>query len=528
MFFTKPVSSRLSAALATAAVLAGTLAACGSSGHHKTAAESWPEPNGIMPVAAPPKDQSLALNHPIQAAFHPPAKRPNLLMITVDDAAWADMPYMKTLQKTLAAHGTTLTDGLSPTPLCVPARASLLSGQYATNHHARSITGENGGYTSFNEAHTLPIWLQQAGYNTYFIGKYLNGYGENGTENQIPPGWTSWNASLDPTTYSFENEKFNQNGNIHTLPGYITDVDSTMSNSLLAQQAHSKKPWYMWVNYVAPHQGGGMEPSDPKLGCTPSGKPFGTTRPAQSDEGTFSGIQLPHTPDMFEKDTSDKVIIPEVHVPVSMPCRAVFRYAHEQRVEALQDVDRALGRTLDTLKRTGQLANTEVVFTSDNGFALGEHNLSGKLWYFQPILSVPMYIMGPGVPAGKKSSLPVSNADWAPTFAALAGAKITGLSPDGSNIFPYLRTQATQRIIPIAGWGPHNGVKPKYVGVTIGKWLYVRHNQKQEAYDRAVDPYELNNIINDPRFHSQVARLRQLTRQYAMCAGDTCSHAFYR
>lgn len=522
-------SSRLPLALATVAVLAGALTACGSTEPHSHPAfrPPYPEPSGVMPVPPPPKHQPL-LGRQLRAAFHRPATRPNLLMITVDDAAWPDMRYMKTLQHTLVKDGTTLTDGISPTPLCVPARASLLSGQYATNHHARSITGENGGYAAFDEAHTLPVWLQDAGYHTYFIGKYLNGYGENGTGTQVPPGWTSWNASLDPSTYSFENETFNQNGTVSTLPGYITDVDSDLSNNLLSQQAGSTTPWYMWVNYVAPHQGGGMEPSDPTLGCAPDGGPLGTTRPAPEDEGTYAGIQLPHGPDMFEKDTSDKVIIPQVHVPVSAPCRAVFRYAHEQRVEALQDVDRALARTLETLKSTGQLSRTEVVFTSDNGFALGEHNLSGKLWYFHDILSVPMYIMGPGVPAGRTSRLPVSNADWAPTFAALAGAKITGLTPDGSNIFPYLRTDASARIIPIAAWGPRSGLHPKYTGVTVGPWTYVRHGDEEEAYDRAVDPYELSNIARDPRYRHDVARLRRMTRQYAACAGDTCSHAFYR
>lgn len=523
-----PWSSRRILALATAAVVASTLGACGASHRAPYAAPRTPYPSGVMPVAGPSQKTALHLNRPIRASFRPPARRPNLLMITVDDAAWADMPYMKTLQKTLAAHGTTLTDGISPTPLCVPARASLLSGQYATNDHARAIDGEDGGYAAFDEAHTLPVWLQDAGYRTYFVGKYLNGYGENGSEHDVPPGWTDWNASVDPTTYSFMNETFDRNGTVTTMPGYITDVDSDLSNRLIAQQQGSAKPWYMWVNYVAPHQGGGMEPGDPTLGCAPNGSPLRTTRPAPRDEGTFAHLQLPREPDMFEKNTSDKVLVSQVHVPVSKACRAVFRYAHEQRVEALQDVDRALGRTLDTLRRTGQLAHTEVVFTSDNGFALGEHNLSGKLWYFRDILSVPMYIMGPGVPAGKKSRLPVSNADWAPTFAALAGARITGLHPDGSNIFPYLSTDAAERIIPIAAWGPNDGTRAKYTGVTVGEWTYVRRGKKEEAYDRAVDPYELNNVAHDPRYRSEVARLRRLTRRYADCAAETCSHAFYR
>ena len=116
-------------------------------------------------------------------AGHPLAKTPNL------DA--------------LAARGTRFVDAYTSCPICVPARASLLSGQYAHNHGAVTINGVGGGVQAFDQHRTLPVWLQRAGYRTMFVGKYLNGYGEQDAPTYVPPGWSSWHATVDPTTYNF-------------------------------------------------------------------------------------------------------------------------------------------------------------------------------------------------------------------------------------------------------------------------------------------------------------------------------------
>jgi arylsulfatase A-like enzyme len=180
-----------------------------------------------------------------------------------------------------------------------------------------------------------------------------------------------------------------------------------------------------------------------------------------------------------------------------------------------------------TLRQTGQLDNTYVVFTSDNGYVLGEHNLTGKLWYFREIVGVPMLVRGPGLPHGTKSAAPVTNADWAPTFAALAGAT-PARTVDGVNVLPWLDQRAHTRVVPIEAYPVGGGRKPVYTGVLAGPWTYVEDGDgRGEAYYRKVDPWENHSLRQDPRYRSQVRELAALTERYADCAGDTCPKDFY-
>jgi len=166
--------------------------------------------------------------------------------------------------------------------------------------------------------------------------------------------------------------------------------------------------------------------------------------------------------------------------------------------------------------------------TSDNGYFVGEHSLNGKLWYFRDSVRVPMFIRGPGVPKGITSQAPVTNADWAPTFAALAGAKMQR-KEDGTNVMPWLASKADRRVIPIAGWPVHGGLTPLYTGVMVGPWTYVRGKRGggEMYYDRS-DPYQLYNLYSDPRFASQRKELRKLWLQARDCAGSSCPRTFMK
>ena len=486
-------------------------------------------PKGPAPVRAPGQQDQVLPGKPLSAGpFTQPRRQPNLLMITVDDAAQKDMQYLPHVQHLMADQGTTLDNGLAPTPICVPARASLVSGQYSHNHGAVTINGAGGGFKAFEDEDTLPVWLQQAGYDTMFIGKYLNGYGEDGSETYVPPGWSDWRATVDPSTYNFVRPTVNDNGTDRTYHQYSSDLFSDLTVDMLDDPARQQKPWYLWVNYVAPHTGGPDAKDDPQVLHPDDKSPIKTTTPAPEDENTFDSLDLPRTPDMFEEDTSDKAIIRAVHRRVDAVHRQEMREARQQRIEALQAVDRAVARTVRTLRRTGQLDNTYIVFTSDNGYVLGEHNLDGKLWYFREIAGIPMYIRGPGIAKGARSDAPVTNADWAPTFAALADAKPTR-KVDGTNVLPWLDTRASRRVVPIEGYPVQGGTTPLYTGVVVGPWTYVENKRgRAELYYRNVDPWQLDNLRRDPRYHQQYKQLRDLTRKYADCAGSECPSDFYR
>jgi arylsulfatase A-like enzyme len=216
------------------------------------------------------------------------------------------------------------------------------------------------------------------------------------------------------------------------------------------------------------------------------------------------------------------------HRDISSVRRDELKEARQQRIESLQSVDRAVARTVRTLRESGQLDNTYIALTSDNGYALGEHNLEGKLWYFREIVDVPMYLRGPGIARGATSAAPVTNADWAPTFAALAGATPTR-KVDGTNVVPWLRTGASRRVVPIEAYPVKGGETPLYTGVVVGPWTYVENRRgRGELYYREVDPWQLHSLRRDPRYRDQVKELRSLTQKYADCAGQECPSDFYR
>lgn len=518
---------------AAATVIAGLaisaigLAACSPSSSTPTPDEpqqlprNTGAPSGQQPVPSPSADDLELLGSELTTTPAPrPVSQPNLLMITVDDATVDDLADMPAVQSQLVDQGLNLTNGIAPTPICVPARASLLTGQYTHNHGALTINGDGGGVSSFDDAGTLPVWLRDAGYDTMFVGKYLNGYGQDVPVEYVPPGWTDWQATIDPTTYNYLQPTFSDNGQRHEWAGYSTDVISQVSQNLLAAPERADQPWYLWVNYVAPHFGGPRESDDPGLK---------TPAVAEKYRDSFADRELPTTPDMFEQDVSDKVLTGATQRRWGPEGRASLRELNQQRLESLQSVDDAVAATLDTLRRTGQLDNTYVVFTSDNGYAVGQHNVNGKLWPYEEILTVPMVISGPGLPRGTSSSTPVTNADWAPTFAALAGAMPTR-AVDGIDVWPWL-TRSSERVIPIEGYplkgGPNR--KRRYLGVTVGEWLYVRNpgGGGEELYHHGEDPHELHNLAGDPRFTEMRDQLRELTAETADCAGATCPRAFY-
>ncbi|HLR85364.1 MAG TPA: sulfatase-like hydrolase/transferase, partial [Nocardioidaceae bacterium] len=132
------------------------------------------------------------------------AQRPNIVVLMTDDMRADDLgkPWMRRTSRLIGNQGATFTNAFAPTPLCAPARASFLTGKYVHNHGVRNVR-EPYGFRALRDRNTLPVWLYRAGYNTIFLGKYINGYGRqktrNGTpsRNYIPPGWTEWRASLD-------------------------------------------------------------------------------------------------------------------------------------------------------------------------------------------------------------------------------------------------------------------------------------------------------------------------------------------
>jgi arylsulfatase A-like enzyme len=182
---------------------------------------------------------------------------------------------------------------------------------------------------------------------------------------------------------------------------------------------------------------------------------------------------------------------------------------------------------LRVLRRNGQLANTMIIFASDNGYATGEHNLNGKLWHYDEIVRIPMLIRGPGVPVGRTVTTPVTNPDVAATIIAAAGARPQRVL-DGVDIRPWLSAPDQERVVPIEGWPVTNGDRRLYSGVRVGPYTYVRlRHGHEELYDRANDPYELHNLAKVPSARPVLAQLRGYDRRFRDCSGSSCPMAFY-
>ena len=451
-------------------------------------------------------------------------ERPNVLMITVDDASPHNLRYMPNVQRLIARRGVTLTNGVAPTPICVPARASLLTGQYAHNHGTHTIAGPQGGFRSFDDQDTLPVWLSDAGYDTLFVGKYLNGYGEgDASQRYVPPGWSQWRATVGSSTYNYVWPKVNVNGRLQRVDTYNTDLFSRYTVDLLTERRRLRKPWFMMVNYVAPHAGGPREADDP-LVTHPGTRPRVTTPyVADRHRDAFDDLELPTTPDMFEADPSDKARAARASRRWSSLGRSKLREAHQQRVESLLAVDEAVAKAVRALRRTGQLRSTVISFSSDNGYLVGQHNRKAKLIHYEESLKVPMLLAGPGIPRGRRVATQVTNADLPTTIAAIAGATPTRLQ-DGVDIRPLLRRARQDRVVPIHAWRVRDGSRSVYRGVRTDAWTYVRFaNGEEELYDHAKDPFQLSNLAKRRKHRSTVREMRSLTSRYNSCAGPSCA-----
>ena len=196
------------------------------------------------------------------------------------------------------------------------------------------------------------------------------------------------------------------------------------------------------------------------------------------------------------------------------------------RLESLQAVDRAVGSMVETLDEQGVLDNTYIVFSSDNGYSLGEHRFIGKDVLTDEALQVPLVVRGPGIAAGSTSDLPVTLVDLPTTFAAL-----TDVSPqwqvDGTSLLPTLTGEdQTFRDTTLIQTGRTLGDGWSHRGVRTERYLYGTDEADGFLYDRLLDPDGMVNLIDDPRYAEVQAALEQRRSQLITCAGWTCNQVF--
>ena len=512
---------RGAAAVAVVAVALGTAALASGGGD---------DAGGSVPATAAASDR----------AAHP-GQRPNIVVLTTDDQTNETMRVMPKLQRLITDRGVSFTNFFTPNPVCCPSRASYLTGQYSHNDGVHRNSPPDGGIEALDPTETLPVALQRSGYYTAHIGKYLNGYGLRTDPTAIPPGWDNWEGSVDSSTYRMFGYTLNDNGNLLTYGDYDiqdpatyqTDVYSRLAVDLIKQQAPQQRPFFLNIAPLAPHvevfdRGDGGEDDFP----TPT---FPNPRPAPRDAGAFRHEKLPHDPAFNEGDVSDKPAAIRALQPIDSRVRGVLRQRYRSRLGSLLAVDDMVGHLVKTLRETGELDNTIFIFTSDNGFLLGEHRIRiGKEYPYEPSIRVPMVISGPGIPEGTVRHQPAANIDLTPTILDLAGGETTRVV-DGRSLMPLIADKRLYpgRAIELENWCQveescfdADADGPRYTGVRTDRYAYMEYpNGEREMYDLYRDPNELNSLQRSARYARPRAALAKLLADLRDCSGTACREA---
>jgi N-acetylglucosamine-6-sulfatase len=447
---------------------------------------------GKVQAAPAPPPTSGAIAPVVPAASATPGKRPNIVFILTDDLAWNLVQYMPRVLAMQKA-GATFANYFVTDSLCCPSRSSIFTGRYPHDTGVFRNTGKDGGYLVFrdrgHEAATFATWLSAVGYRTAMLGKYLNGYLP--AEHRPAPGWTAWEVAGNG--YPEFHYNLSQDGQVvhygDKPEDYLTDVLSGLAVRFIKQSCSA--PFLIEIATFAPHA--------PYI-------------PAPRDAQAFPGLRAPRTPAFDAAPDPDAAKWLLLHPPLTAADMAMIDRDFRKRAQSVLAVDRLIGALQAAVTAIGQENNTYFVFSSDNGYHMGEHRLMpGKMTAFDEDIRVPLIVTGPGVPAGVVLDQIAANVDLCPTFAELGGATVAA-NVDGRSLVPLLHGQPVEQwrtVALVEHRGPHDdptdpdapavrsGNPTSYEALRALNWLYVEYaDGEREYHDRLVDPHELRNTYS--------------------------------
>lgn len=377
----------------------------------------------------------------------------NVVLIVTDDQTLEEMRGLPQTSALIGGQGVSFERAYVNFPLCCPSRAGMLTGQYMHNNGVRGNGGEFGGWQRFvgsgSEANALPTWLEDAGYYNVEVGKYMNGYAEQlANPPPVPPGWDEWYGKYSEYDDAVKGSRIYFNYRMREdppatgglpcpsgdppVPGdvftcsygesdgeYQTDVvreKALEAIDRLSGPSSPQTPFFLKVDFNSPHS------------------PY-IPAPRNVGQHAASAIQAPIASN--EKDISDKPRFLRRLPRLGKGKLSQIVTRRRQRLEMLMSVDDAVAAIVAKLEDEGQLADTYLIFTSDNGYFSGEHRIrQGKYLPHEPSSHVPLMIRGPGIPAGGSSQALVANTDIPTTIAAIAGAT-PSVPQDGLSLLPF-------------------------------------------------------------------------------------------
>ena len=476
-------------------------------------------------------------------ASQPAASKPNVLFILTDDLDVGEMSSMPILRALLISHGVTFSNAFVSVSQCCPSRTTILRGQYSHNTHVKTNGPKRGGFNIARlralETSTIAKWLHRDGYRTALIGKYLNGYPNPKEPRYVPPGWNVFESAAAGDPYSEYNYTLNENGRfVHygSAPNdYGTDVYVHKTQDFIRRSAAAHKPFFAYLALYAPH--------------TPA-------TPAPRHAALFANARAARTPAFNATDVSGKPQFIRDLPLMSDSTQQQVDDLYRARLRSLQAVDEGIAKLVASLRAVGQLKNTYIVFTSDNGFHLGQFRMAaGKETAYDFDVRVPLVMRGPGIPAGRTAAQLVGNVDLAPTFADMGrvvppsfvdGRSLLGLAHHPASRRPWRTAYlvehwrepvptpaeaAVSRGTPLeppdfaprtAALRDQRTTSPEFHGVRTLQYLYVEYaTGERELYDIRRDPYELHNIV-DTADRKVVAALSGEVAALKVCRAATC------
>jgi arylsulfatase A-like enzyme len=462
--------------------------------------------------------------------------RPNILFVFTDDHAYQAIgAYGSRINKTpnmdrLAREGMLFRNAFVTNSICAPSRAVILTGKYShLNGVLDNVLTFDGSQQTFSKL------LQKAGYQTALIGKWHL--------KSDPTGFDYWQILIGQGPYY--NPPMIENGTKVTHTGYTTDIITDIALDWLKNRRDQKKPFMLMYQHKAPHR-------DWQPGPKYLTKYDNMTIPEPDTLfDDYSGRGSPaKTQEMsIEKSLNEtdlklvppKDLNPEQRAPWDAaynPANAAFRKANlsgkelvrwkyqryiKDYLRCIDSVDENLGRVLQYLDETGLAKNTVVIYSSDQGFYLGEHGWFDKRWMYEESLRTPLLVRWPGVvQAGSVNHDMVLNLDYPETFLDIAGVAVPG-DMQGRSLKPLLMNRTPKdwrRSIYYHYYeypGPHSVRRHYGVRTDRHKLIHFYELNEWELYDLSKDPKELRSVYGDPAYakirdelNAELKRLRTL------------------
>ncbi|KAF2143973.1 uncharacterized protein K452DRAFT_306619 [Aplosporella prunicola CBS 121167] len=444
------------------------------------------------------------------------ASRPNVVFILTDDQDLHldSLDYQPLLKKHIRDHGTFFARHFCTIAICCPSRVSLWTGKAAHNTNVTDVSPPYGGYPKFisqglNDDY-LPVWLQDAGYKTYYTGKLFNAHTVENYNKPYPRGFNGSDFLIDPFTYQYLNSSFqrNQDPPVNHPNEYATDLLAEKAYGFLDDAVQADRPFFLTIAPVAPH-------ANVAKGSDGKNK-FTEPIPAKRHEHLFKDVKVPRTPNFNPENPSGVSWIKAL--PRQSQENVDYNdHFYRQRLRSLQAVDEIIEGVVERLDRYGILDNTYIIFTTDNGFHVGQHRMQpGKECGYEEDINIPLIIRGPGVPKNATTDIVTSHTDLAPTFLDLIGVAprkefdglaipVTGkgIAEAKNSRHEHVNVEFWGIVIEEGDYGnnrlPNNTYKAlRIVGKDYNLYYSVWCNNEHELYDLNNDPYQIHNLYDSP------------------------------